>query len=109
MLEADEVLWTWELRELPAAWQTDQPQLEVSPIIAISATRLADHRLAYLDYEGLLTNGRGSVSRQMSGDYQLLENTAQRTVVRLTAEKLQTTVELAETSQLGLWKFNILD
>jgi hypothetical protein len=83
MLEAGEVLWTWELRELPAGWQTDQPELVVSLYSTVSATRLADHRMAYLDYEGLLTNDRGNVSRQMSGDYQLLESTAQRIVVQL--------------------------
>jgi hypothetical protein len=107
MLEAGVVLWTWELRELPAAWQSVLPQLKSSPNTIVSARRLADHRLAYLDYEGPLTNDRGSVTRQMSGDYQLLESTAQRIVVRLTAEKLQTTVELAETSQLGLWQLTI--
>lgn len=109
MLEAGEVLWTWELRELPAAWQAVLPQLKSSPNTIVSATRLADHRLAYLDYEGPLTNNRGNVSRQMSGDYQHVESTSQRIVVRLTAEKLQMTVELVETNQSGVWKLTTWD
>jgi hypothetical protein len=109
MLEAGEVLWTWELRELPAGWQTDQPELVVSLYSTVSATRLADHRMAYLDYEGLLTNDRGNVSRQMSGDYQLLESTAQRIVVQLLSEKLTATVELAESDQFGVWKLTTRD
>lgn len=108
MLEAGEVLWTWELRELPTAWKAILPQTKSSPNTIVSAMRLADHRLAYLDYEGPLTNDRGNVSREMSGEYQLLESTAQRIVVRLTTEKLQTTVDLAETSQMGLWQLTIL-
>ncbi len=109
MLEAGEVLWTWELRELPVAWQAALPNLKVTTNSLIDAMRLADHRLTYLDYEGPLTNGRGHVSRQMSGKFQLLENTAQRIVARLTTDKFQTTVELAKTNQLGRWKLTTGD
>ena len=45
------LLATWELLQLP----TNHPQQTVR--------RLQDHRLAYLDYEGPLSNGRGQVTR----------------------------------------------
>ncbi|MEK6675248.1 MAG: DNA polymerase ligase N-terminal domain-containing protein [Planctomycetota bacterium] len=53
MLEQGEILLTW--------------RLEVDPTIRsnfpMGATRIGDHRKAYLDYEGPLSGGRGSVRR----------------------------------------------
>ena len=47
MLEAGDVLRTWRLAAPPGA---DQP---------IGATATFEHRLAYLDYEGPISGGRG--------------------------------------------------
>ena len=57
MLEFEGRLATWALAEEPA------------PGKAIAAEKLADHRLAYLDYEGPVTGGRGNVSRWDAGEY----------------------------------------
>jgi hypothetical protein len=57
MLEAEGVLRTWRLLAEPAARQS------------VPAERLADHRLAYLDYEGPVSGGRGSVARWDHGTY----------------------------------------
>ena len=51
MLEAGDVLKTWALPQPP------QPGVEME------CTALADHRLAYLDYEGPLSGNRGAVTR----------------------------------------------
>lgn len=76
MLEADGVLRTWAISEAPdsAAARAGSP---------IAAEALADHRLAYLDLEGPVSGGRGSVARCDGGEYRALEWQADRVVVRL--------------------------
>jgi hypothetical protein len=69
MLEADGVLWTWELRELPAAWAKALGCETTCDAESVSATRLADHRLAYLEYEGLVSGSRGQVRRLDGGEF----------------------------------------
>lgn len=59
MLEARDALATWALSQPPDA---DSP---------ITAKALADHRLAYLEYEGPVSDDRGSVARWDRGAYQL--------------------------------------
>lgn len=55
MLEHDGALLTWQL-----------PSSELSTL-PLPARRIADHRLAYLEYEGPLSGNRGSVARVDSG------------------------------------------
>lgn len=57
MLEQEGALWTWALDDFP------------STEAAIPAERLADHRLAYLDYEGEVSGGRGTVRRVEWGEF----------------------------------------
>ena len=71
MLERDGVLWTWRLPALPA---TGEP---------LDAERIGDHRLLYLDYEGPVSGGRGSVQRIDGGDLTWLEADAGRFAVDL--------------------------
>ena len=54
MLEHDGVLKTWRLPAPP----TDLPR---------TALAIGDHRLAYLDYEGPVSGGRGTVKRWDAG------------------------------------------
>jgi hypothetical protein len=58
MLEVEQTLRTWAI---------DSP---IQPGVELSARLLADHRLAYLDYEGEISGGRGRVSRLDRGEYQ---------------------------------------
>ncbi len=44
------------------------------------AIQLPIHRRAYLQYEGLVSNDRGSVKRVMSGTWKLLEMTPPNTL-----------------------------
>lgn len=50
MLQRGEALWTWRIARLPA-----------SEALPLAAERIADHRLAYLTYEGPVSGGRGEV------------------------------------------------
>ncbi len=55
MLEHDGVLLTWQI---------PSPDLSALPL---QVRRIANHRLAYLEYEGPLTGDRGSVTRVQAG------------------------------------------
>jgi hypothetical protein len=59
MLEHAGALLTWAVAEPPMSGKEQ------------SAERLADHRLAYLDFEGELTGNRGSVRRWDAGTCQI--------------------------------------
>jgi len=73
MLEQGESLATWQLRELPGSWARQLGIAEGDAAETVSAIRLPDHRLAYLDYEGPLSGGRGEVRRCDQGDYQVVK------------------------------------
>jgi len=70
MLENRGILLTWEL-----------PQLPPGPLPAafeqLGIHRLPDHRIDYLEYEGPVSNGRGTVERVDFGDYQLTNASAE--------------------------------
>jgi hypothetical protein len=57
MLETGTVLRTWRLEKPPHS-QT-----------IIAATAIGDHRVAYLDYEGPVSDNRGTLKRWDSGDF----------------------------------------
>jgi hypothetical protein len=71
MFETGDLLATWALATLPANWQTllDDSQLKFAASNSVDAERLSDHRLAYLDYEGPVSSGRGSVRRLDTGTF----------------------------------------
>jgi hypothetical protein len=60
MLEHCGILRTWALPEPPGEGRT------------IAAKALPDHRTAYLDYEGPISQGRGSVSRIERGRFHVI-------------------------------------
>jgi DNA polymerase ligase (LigD)-like protein len=82
MLEYDGVLWTWALEREPSRGAD------------ITAERLSDHRLSYLDYEGLVSGDRGSVARWDAGDFELLGRSANEIAVRLSGSRIRGTVRL---------------
>jgi hypothetical protein len=73
MLQQGDVLWTWALPSLPDAEG------------CIDAERLADHRVAYLNYEGEVSGNRGSVTRIDEGEFSWLQcdETAGRLLLEL--------------------------
>jgi hypothetical protein len=76
MLENGPLLRTWALDQEPCAGMT------------IRAEVLADHRAAYLEYEGPISGDRGTVLRWDSGEYEMLEERSERLVVRLRGNRL---------------------
>ena len=60
LLEFADVLVTWEL----SVWLPTETQ---------SIRRLPDHRLVYLDYQGPISNNRGSVTRVDQGQFELTQ------------------------------------
>ena len=76
MLESAGVLKTWALPQPP------QPGLEMP------CEALADHRTAYLDYEGPISDDRGSVTRWDRGTYTVERQSDVEWAVRLAGGKL---------------------
>ena len=66
MLETKDALATWQLREHPT-------QLGAG-VSSIATKRIGDHRKAYLEYEGPVSGGRGTVTRVDSGTWRLIES-----------------------------------
>lgn len=62
MFEVGQVLWTWSLPAPP-----DDPGA-----LPVCAIKLADHRTAYLDYEGDLSGNRGRVEIRDRGRFEWL-------------------------------------
>jgi DNA polymerase Ligase (LigD) len=94
MLEQAGVLRTWALTEEPAAGKE------------IAADYLADHRLAYLEYEGPVSGDRGEVSRWDWGDYEPFVDSPDDVIVLLRGQRLNGTVRLVTTEQADQrWRF----
>lgn len=98
MLEDDGVLITWALAEQPAAGGAGGS--------TIAATRLADHRLDYLDYEGPVSGDRGSVRRLDAGSFSWLERRPARVRIELDGETLSGEIMLAN-AQGNEWLFEL--
>lgn len=62
MLELDGKLLTWAIPEPPRAG------------LQTAVTKLPDHRLAYLDYEGPISGDRGEVRRVDAGEYECCQD-----------------------------------
>jgi len=92
MLEKEASLRTWRLDR----------EVDVGGII--DATPLADHRLAYLDYEGPVSGDRGNVVRWDHGGYQVLAESPRRLEVILQGNRLQGRAVLVLREQRG-WSF----
>jgi hypothetical protein len=95
MLEWGDALMTWSLEALPSAWSGVAEPADAGPA---PARRLADHRLAYLDYEGPVSRDRGEVRRVARGDYELLEQEAGRLRATLRGDALNGAICLRQQS-----------
>jgi hypothetical protein len=78
MLENGPALATWRLFDLPAPAPS-----------SVSATKLADHRLEYLEYEGPLSGGRGDVRRIDAGQFEDIDISGTRWQVRFVGTVLE--------------------
>jgi hypothetical protein len=78
MIEHGEVLLTWQLLREPV----DAARLP------IPARRIGDHRKAYLEYEGPVSGGRGTVRRVDAGTVEIEEQTRDQLRFRLAGSRL---------------------
>jgi hypothetical protein len=85
MLDVGDVLKTWAI------------DTEVVAGVDLPARALGDHRRLYLDYEGAISGGRGSVRRIDRGDYTPLVWTPERVRVCFNGAQLVGEAELRRT------------
>jgi hypothetical protein len=96
LLEMGPVLRTWALPQPP------------EPGAEMICQSLPDHRLAYLDYEGPVSGGRGSVARWDGGTYRIDRQTEEELVVELRGEKLSGRAVLSRLAeQPGRWRISL--
>ena len=106
MLERGGTLWTWSLPAPP-----DRPDA-----LPACAVRLADHRAAYLDYEGPVSGDRGRVeihdrgTLRWVGQPPVASDLAETLTVELEGEHLRGRYELTLTPREGkdLWRLRRL-
>jgi hypothetical protein len=95
MLENEATLRTWRLA---------LPPTQTGPI---PAEAIADHRLAYLDYEGPVSGNRGNVTAFDRGEYSLIKDDGNVVEVELRGDKLRGRARLKRVSAVGAWEFQI--
>ena len=85
-------------------WATDQrPKRGV----VLMAERLADHRVAYLDYEGPISQNRGTVTQVDAGDFDWVEFQPDWSAVRVTSGDLIGALILHRRSEGQCWLLNV--
>ena len=93
MLEQSGVLRTWALSKEPRIGSTIQGQL------------LDDHRLAYLEFEGEVSGGRGIVTAWMKGTYKLYGEDPAQFVIDLLSPDWTSRVVAAQRGKTNEWQF----
>jgi hypothetical protein len=94
MLECGPTLRTWALSRLPEQGE----EIECEP--------LPDHRPAYLDYEGPISEGRGTVERWDAGTFEIRDESDGELWVELHGQRLIGRVRLWRASDSPRdWRF----
>jgi hypothetical protein len=88
LLENGATLLAWRL-PLPVTLLGTTPFMVTMP-----ATRLPDHRLVYLDYEGPVSGDRGRVQRIDAGEFAWVSREEGRAVVDLSGARFRGRVEI---------------
>ncbi|GIW90249.1 MAG: hypothetical protein KatS3mg109_0681 [Pirellulaceae bacterium] len=91
MLEAGGVLKTWELIAL---WEDQK---------SVTARRLPDHRLDYLEYEGPVSSGRGTVRAVDRGTFETLAHDQHHWLVRLDGGRYKGTLLVTVLDKSRQW------
>ncbi|HEX8200659.1 MAG TPA: DNA polymerase ligase N-terminal domain-containing protein [Isosphaeraceae bacterium] len=94
-------------------WALEAP---IEPGREVPARALPDHRLVYLEYEGAVSGGRGTVRRVDAGQYEARTWAADLVRIRLTGAQLSGEAELrriqvgaAETPLGWVFRFGKVD
>ena len=100
MLETASSLATWQFEHDPSqpagGSKSGCPQ-------ALIAKKLPDHRLAYLDYQGPVSKGRGEVKRVEDGSYDLLCTKEERWEVFFHGRRLKGRFEFVRQGKDDKW------
>lgn len=99
MLEREETLLTWRLAA------------PLEPGKTISAERIGDHRVMYLDYQGPVSGGRGSVRRVEGGTFSWISDVGRLNDlchVRLIGERINGLLSLERHDETR-WSARITD
>lgn len=92
MFEGGLMLVTWQLMQNPIA---GAGVTETGPVFA---RRLADHRRAYLDYQGEISGDRGSVTRLDQGRFFLIGKQPGRLILDMRGQHLAGKYELIKST-----------
>lgn len=98
MFEDDGTLLTWAVSSKP------------EPGLCDLAWRLPDHRLAYLDYEGEISGGRGCVTQVMTGTFefqQRSENEIHIQVLALPGWFIELQLQACDQPENEAWQLKI--
>lgn len=114
MLQFGNILRTWVLQKLPAAWRdgpdADAPSNRTGTfpsVTTLPAEEIQPHRIDYLIMEGPLSAGRGSVTRVDRGDFQPLEISDCRVRARLQGVRISGLLELTRPgAQTPFWRLS---
>ena len=87
MLEEDGKLRTWQLDQLPTGW-AEALGTPPGDQATVNALPLPDHRLIYLEYEGPLSDNRGTVSQCDAGNFQTTRREEQLWEFELAGSKI---------------------
>ena len=118
MLESGDTLRTWALERLPRAWQLAHEETRVRqshcPPMAdgneVNAEALANHRRAYLEYEGEVSRNRGEVIRVAAGTYEVLRESAAQLDLALQGDRIHGSLRLVrEEANARKWSLEASD
>lgn len=100
MLDVGAALATWQVLDSPA---------DLAAGKTVRATRIGDHRRAYLDYEGPVSGGRGHVTRTDAGEYEIIERRENVWILRMDGAVLRGTYRLrCDAGSSESWTFERL-
>jgi len=106
VLTHDHPYWHWdfmlEWNQALRTWRLGQDPLSTKPVESVS---LAAHRIEYLEYEGLVSGGRGEVRRWDHGTYELIMESEHRIVIRLMGRKLNGVARIEEQDGAAFFQF----
>jgi len=91
-----------DLGDVLATWRIEADPLANDPAPApLAARRIADHRRAYLDYEGPVSGDRGHVRRVDRGNWRPVRQTPACWQIHLEGERLRGIFELPAGTDAG--------
>ena len=101
MIEQGRALATWRLADRPDA---------LPPRAAMPAEKLADHRAAYLEYEGPVSRGRGEVTRLDKGNCDVHQTSSGLWLIRFHGQILRGRFQLEHVGPgAEQWRFTCLE